>query len=199
MLAAAATSIHPDAPLEGLTVGDFPEPEVPEGWVRVHVDAASLNHHDLWSLRGVGLSAERLPMILGCDAAGHLDSGEKVIIHGVIGDPDVGGLPRRRRDEGDRRGARLSFGQGLERGRGHRRDGDRHHLEACGSELGAEAGLEDARGGLAARHDDDPRGLRGVRLRRRDAHRDRRQQPEHPRPAERAIHQRESTARATAA
>ncbi|MGI9196513.1 MAG: zinc-binding dehydrogenase [Candidatus Nanopelagicales bacterium] len=91
MLAAAATSINPTAPLDGLTVADFPDPEVPEGWVRVRVDAASLNHHDLWSLRGVGLPAERLPMILGCDAAGRLDSGEKVIVHAVIGDPAAGG------------------------------------------------------------------------------------------------------------
>ena len=64
MLAAAATSLHPDAPLDGLTIGEFPEPEDREGWVRVKVAAASLNHHDLWSLRGVGLPAERLPMIL---------------------------------------------------------------------------------------------------------------------------------------
>ena len=91
MLAAAATSIHPDAPLDGLTVGEFADPEMREGWVRVRVEASSLNHHDLWSLRGVGLPAERLPMILGCDAAGHLDSGEKVIVHAVIGDPAAGG------------------------------------------------------------------------------------------------------------
>lgn len=90
MLAAAATSLHPDAPLDGLTIGEFPEPEDREGWVRVKVAAASLNHHDLWSLRGVGLPAERLPMILGCDAAGSLDTGEKVIVHAVIGDPAAG-------------------------------------------------------------------------------------------------------------
>ena len=91
MLAAAATSIHPEAPLDGLTVGEFPKPEMRDGWVRVKVDAASLNHHDLWSLRGVGLPPDRLPMILGCDAAGTLDSGEKVIVHAVIGDPAAGG------------------------------------------------------------------------------------------------------------
>jgi NADPH:quinone reductase-like Zn-dependent oxidoreductase len=91
MLAAAATAIDPDAPLEGLTVGEFPEPVVQDGWVRVHVRAASLNHHDLWSLRGVGLSADRLPMILGCDAAGVLDDGREVIVHGVIGNPEAGG------------------------------------------------------------------------------------------------------------
>ncbi len=91
MLAAAATSIHPEAPLDGLTVGEFPEPEMREGWVRVKVEAASLNHHDLWSLRGVGLPPDRLPMILGCDAAGTLESGEEVIVHAVIGDPAAGG------------------------------------------------------------------------------------------------------------
>ena len=90
MLAAAATSANSASPLEALTVGDFPETEVPDGWVRVHVKAASLNHHDLWSLRGVGLSPERLPMILGCDAAGTTDDGDEVIVHAVIGDPEAG-------------------------------------------------------------------------------------------------------------
>jgi NADPH:quinone reductase-like Zn-dependent oxidoreductase len=57
----------------------------------VHVRAAALNHHDLWSLRGVGLTAEQLPMILGGDAAGVLDDGTPVIVHEVIGDPAAGG------------------------------------------------------------------------------------------------------------
>lgn len=91
MLAAAATSIHPDAPLDGLTIGEMPDPTPDDGWVRVAVRAASLNHHDLWSLKGVGLPADRLPMILGCDAAGVLDDGSEVIVHGVVGDPAAGG------------------------------------------------------------------------------------------------------------
>lgn len=91
MLAAAATSIHPDAPLDGLTIGQMPDPTPDDGWLRVAVRAASLNHHDLWSLKGVGLPADRLPMILGCDAAGVLDDGTEVIVHGVIGDPAAGG------------------------------------------------------------------------------------------------------------
>jgi len=91
MLAAYAALISPDDPLSGLEVGDRPDPEVPEGWARVHVRAASLNHHDLWSLRGVGLPAERLPMILGCDAAGVDDEGNEVVVHAVIGDPDFRG------------------------------------------------------------------------------------------------------------
>lgn len=47
--------------------------------------AASLNHHDLWSLRGVGLPEGRLPMILGCDAAGIDEDGNEVVLHSVIG------------------------------------------------------------------------------------------------------------------
>ena len=91
MFAVTATSLDPANPLGGLTMGDAPDTVVPDGWVRVHMRAASLNHHDLWSLRGVGLPDERLPMILGCDAAGVLDDGTAVVVHGVIGDPAAGG------------------------------------------------------------------------------------------------------------
>ena len=91
MLAAYAARFDADQPLAALEVGDRPEPTVPEGWTTVEVRAASLNHHDLWSLRGVGLAADRLPMILGCDAAGIDEEGREVIVHGVIGDPARGG------------------------------------------------------------------------------------------------------------
>jgi NADPH:quinone reductase-like Zn-dependent oxidoreductase len=84
MLAAYAASIDPDDPLSGLVVGDRPDPEPKAGWTTVEVKAAALNHHDLWSLRGVGLSAEQLPMILGCDAAGLDEKGNEVIVHAVI-------------------------------------------------------------------------------------------------------------------
>jgi NADPH:quinone reductase-like Zn-dependent oxidoreductase len=84
MLAAYAASIDPDDPLSGLVVGDRPDPEPPEGWTTITVKAASLNHHDLWSLRGVGLKSEQLPMILGCDAAGLDEDGNEVVVHAVI-------------------------------------------------------------------------------------------------------------------
>jgi NADPH:quinone reductase-like Zn-dependent oxidoreductase len=77
-----------DDPLSVLEIGDRPEPEVPEGWTTIEVKAASLNHHDLFSLRGVGLPAERMPMILGCDAAGVDADGNEVVVHGVISSPD---------------------------------------------------------------------------------------------------------------
>jgi NADPH:quinone reductase-like Zn-dependent oxidoreductase len=91
VLAAAAVAIDPDEPLSGLRVGEHPEPQPPDGWTTVEVKAASLNHHDLWSLKGVGLPADRLPMILGCDAAGLDEDGNEVIVHAVIGDPSAGG------------------------------------------------------------------------------------------------------------
>ncbi len=84
MLAVFAASIDRKDPLSGLTVGDQPEPDPPHGWTIVTVKAASLNHHDLWSLRGIGLSEDRLPMILGCDAAGLDEDGNEVIVHSVI-------------------------------------------------------------------------------------------------------------------
>ena len=84
MLAVFATSIDRKDPLSGLTVGEQPEPDPPHGWTVISVKAASLNHHDLWSLRGVGLNEDRLPMILGCDAAGLDEDGNEVIVHSVI-------------------------------------------------------------------------------------------------------------------
>ena len=88
MLAAACTSQSANDPLSGLTVGERPDPQVPDGWARVNVRAASLNHHDLWSLKGVGLAADRLPMILGCDAAGVDEDGNEVVVHALVGDPE---------------------------------------------------------------------------------------------------------------
>jgi len=87
MLAAYTDAPNPDAPLDAVVVGERPAPEPPGGWVSVEVKAASLNHHDLFSLAGVGLSADRCPMILGCDAAGVDPDGNEVVVYPVIGDP----------------------------------------------------------------------------------------------------------------
>jgi len=89
MRAAYATSFSTSTPLDGLVVGDRPEPEAPAGWSKVAVRAVSLNHHDLWTLRGVGITEDSLPMILGCDAAGiDLATGEEVVVHSVIASDD---------------------------------------------------------------------------------------------------------------
>ncbi len=87
MFAVYADSLNADDPLRGLVVGERPAPEPPSDWTVVSVRAASLNHHDLWSLRGVGLDRESLPMILGCDAAGVDTDGCEVVVHGVVSDP----------------------------------------------------------------------------------------------------------------
>src|SRR5262245_48637447 len=55
IMRAAYASAFDDNPLAGLRVGEQPEPALPApDWVFVEVRASSLNHHDLWSLRGVG-------------------------------------------------------------------------------------------------------------------------------------------------
>ncbi|HEV7908903.1 MAG TPA: zinc-binding dehydrogenase [Pseudonocardiaceae bacterium] len=88
MFAVYAAEPSPEDPLASLRVGERPDPEVPDGWVRVDVRAASLNMHDLWTLRGVGIKPEQFPMILGCDGAGVLEDGTEVVLHSIIGDPD---------------------------------------------------------------------------------------------------------------
>ncbi|WP_336923272.1 zinc-binding dehydrogenase [Aquipuribacter sp. SD81] len=90
MVAVVVSQPSPDDPLAALEVLDTaPEPveAPPPDWVPVTVRAASLNHHDVWSLRGVGLPAERMPMVLGTDAAGVGPDGEEVVVHGVVSDP----------------------------------------------------------------------------------------------------------------
>ncbi|WP_327636939.1 zinc-binding dehydrogenase [Kribbella sp. NBC_00482] len=87
MLAAYAAKFDADNPIAALEVGERPDPTVPEGWVTIDVRATALNHHDLWSLKGVGLAEQNLPMILGCDAAGVDPDGNEVVVHAVVSDP----------------------------------------------------------------------------------------------------------------
>lgn len=91
MFAVYADKFSADDPLSALVVGERPDPVAPDGWTTVTVKAASLNHHDLWSLRGVGLREEALPMILGCDAAGYDEDGNEVVVHAVVSDPSWSG------------------------------------------------------------------------------------------------------------
>lgn len=84
MRAVYVKSFSPDNPIGSLLVGDLPEAPGRAGYRRVSVRASALNHHDLFSLRGVGLTEDKLPMILGCDAAGVDDDGNEVIVHSVI-------------------------------------------------------------------------------------------------------------------
>ncbi|HVA20986.1 MAG TPA: zinc-binding dehydrogenase [Candidatus Micrarchaeia archaeon] len=95
MLAVYATAGGGDDPLANLVVGERPIPDPPKGFARVRVRAASLNHHDLWTLRGVGGGAITFPRTLGCDAAGVVDAygpgtpeplarGTAVVCHSVV-------------------------------------------------------------------------------------------------------------------
>ena len=90
MFAVYATHAAPDDPLSALKVGERPDPDVPEGWVRVKVSHASLNRHDLFTLRGMSGHPEGItyPIILGNDAAGTLDDGIPVVIYPMMGSDD---------------------------------------------------------------------------------------------------------------
>ncbi len=86
MFAITASAARPDDPLAALTLGEHPDPDPAEGWELVDVRTASLNHHDIWTLRGVGIAEDRLPVVLGCDAAGTTADGREVVVHAVISD-----------------------------------------------------------------------------------------------------------------
>lgn len=87
MYAIYAAGINRDDPLSVLAVGDVEPTPTPEDWVDVEVRAMSLNHHDVWALKGQALREEQVPMILGTDAAGIGPDGEPVVVHAVIGNP----------------------------------------------------------------------------------------------------------------
>ncbi|RQO46111.1 Zn-dependent oxidoreductase [Rhodococcus sp. KBW08] len=90
MLAAIAVSQNAFDPLSGLVLKDIPKPEPKPGWSVVRVVSSSLNMHDVWTLRGVGHPPERLPITLGCDAAGTDEDGNEVLIYPVIANADAG-------------------------------------------------------------------------------------------------------------
>jgi NADPH:quinone reductase-like Zn-dependent oxidoreductase len=91
MRAVYATGPRPDDPLGAIAVGDRPDPVDQDGWTTVRVRAASLNGHDVATLRGVGIAPESFPMILGCDGAGLDADGNAVLIYPVIEEPQWDG------------------------------------------------------------------------------------------------------------
>jgi len=92
MRAAVALRIDEKDPLSALEVRDgWPLPEVGPNQVRVRLAATTVNMHDLWALRGVGVHRESFPRVLGCDITGWDDDGNEVIVTGCFGDPDAGG------------------------------------------------------------------------------------------------------------
>ena len=55
-----------------------------------HDSHASLNRHDLFTLRGITAQAHPIsfPMILGTDGAGMLEDGTPIVIYPVMGSAD---------------------------------------------------------------------------------------------------------------
>lgn len=88
MLAAYANALGLADPIDGLVVGERPDPLTPDGWEVVAVRAATLNHHDLWTLQGVVGVPFEPPVILGCDGAGVTSDGREVVIYPVLGSGD---------------------------------------------------------------------------------------------------------------
>ncbi|PWG66333.1 zinc-binding dehydrogenase [Bifidobacterium callitrichidarum] len=107
MKAVYASTVNPAEPLAALEVGERPEPQPHPYWSTISVKAATVNHHDLWSLQGVGLAAGQTPMILGTDAAGILDedipgkhglkAGSEVVLYTFVGTDGAGVAPGERR------------------------------------------------------------------------------------------------------
>jgi NADPH:quinone reductase-like Zn-dependent oxidoreductase len=91
MFAVYAESMSAEDPLSCLRTGERPDPVAEDGWTTIEVRAAALNHHDLWSLKGVGLKEQALPMTLGCDASGVDEDGNEVVVHAVVSDPSWSG------------------------------------------------------------------------------------------------------------
>lgn len=90
MFAAYAEKLGLSDFLDGLVIGDRPEPDPPADWAVAEVKAATLNPHDTWTLKGqVGFPFEP-PVILGCDGAGIAPDGSEVVFYPVI--PHPGGL-----------------------------------------------------------------------------------------------------------
>lgn len=90
MRAVVASKISAESPADAVEVVDRADPIPGPGQVLVTVRAASLNHHDLWTLRGVGVAEDRLPVVLGSDVAGVTEDGREVIVHALVADPARG-------------------------------------------------------------------------------------------------------------
>lgn len=97
MRAVYAARFGGDEPLSNLEVGERPEPVAAPGQAIVRIASAALNHHDLWTLRGISSRPLTEPQILGCDAAGTVESyaggvvpdgapqpGVRVVVHSVM-------------------------------------------------------------------------------------------------------------------
>jgi NADPH:quinone reductase-like Zn-dependent oxidoreductase len=72
--------------LEAVSVEDRPVPEISADHALVRVKAAGMNHLDVWVRRGVPGHAFPLPMVLGCDFAGVVESVGSAVRNAKPGD-----------------------------------------------------------------------------------------------------------------
>ena len=92
MRAAVAMGVNERNPLAALELKDgWPAPEPGPGQVQIRLAATTVNMHDLWTLRGVGVDPKAFPKILGCDIVGWDVDGREVMVTGAFGEPDAGG------------------------------------------------------------------------------------------------------------
>jgi NADPH:quinone reductase-like Zn-dependent oxidoreductase len=90
--AAVAVRKDPRDPLGALRLEeDWPRPSPSEDQVGVRVAATTVNMHDLWVLRGVGVPDDAYPKVLGCDIVGWDARGREIMVTGSFADPDAGG------------------------------------------------------------------------------------------------------------
>lgn len=90
MRALVLTEPNPRDPVSAIQIVDRPEPEPRDDWAIVTVRTASVNHHDVWSLRGA-VDRSWLPLVLGSDGAGVDEDGNEVILYPVVADAAKGG------------------------------------------------------------------------------------------------------------
>jgi NADPH:quinone reductase-like Zn-dependent oxidoreductase len=86
--AVVAAKFDVERPLDCVEVVSRPTPDVPADWVPVRVKTATVNHHDVWTLRGVLSFPADPPVPLGTDAAGIGPDGSEVIVHSVVATGD---------------------------------------------------------------------------------------------------------------
>jgi NADPH:quinone reductase-like Zn-dependent oxidoreductase len=87
-VSAYVETFQADDPVQGLRIGPCNGPAAQPGWVAVRVRAATVNHHDVWTLRGVLSHPAEPPIVLGTDAAGVTEDGRDVVVHAVVATGD---------------------------------------------------------------------------------------------------------------
>ncbi|KAH7399806.1 hypothetical protein BKA64DRAFT_670439 [Cadophora sp. MPI-SDFR-AT-0126] len=78
-------------PISAIQYSRRPQKPVPEGWVKVKLQAVGLNYHDIFTMRGFTSPSVTDPLILGCEGTGTLPDGTEVLIYPLMGDPEFKG------------------------------------------------------------------------------------------------------------